>query len=247
MAVIINGEGVPEDFYQAEIKRYLAVQPEAENNATPSPESQVLDELIYQVLLAQAAEDNGFEMDDSGLQARIQNLQDQLGGEAPFQEWLNANSYTLDQFKYALRISSAASWMRDRITKDIPTIGEQVHLRQILFSEEANAQSALQEVRSGADFATLAEQYDPITRGDIGWFPRGYLTQAVVEEAAFKLQPGEVSEVIKSEIGFHLIQVIERDANHPYSPDAYQAVQKQALSLWLAEQKASSQIEIRSQ
>ena len=137
--------------------------------------------------------------------------------------------------------------MRDKINKEVPTTGDEVHLRQILFTEEANAQSVLQEVRSGADFATLAEQYDPITRGDIGWFPRGYLTQAKVEEAAFALQPGEVSEVISSDIGYHLIQVIERDGNHTLAPDAYQSAQKQAVIQWLAKQKESSQIEIRSQ
>ena len=162
------------------------------------------------------------------------------------QTWMTAHQYSADQFQYAIRISSAAAWMRDKINKNVPTTGDEVHLRQILFTEEANAQSVLQEVRSGADFATLAEQYDPITRGDIGWFPRGYLTQAQVEEAAFKLQTGEVSEVISSEIGYHLIQLIERDPQPSLSPDAYR-LHTSRLSAWLANQQNTSQIEIRVQ
>ncbi len=65
---------------------------------------------------------------------------------------------------------------------------------------------------------TLASEADPVTRGDLGWFPRGYLLQPEVEEAAFSLQPGEVSQVIKSAIGFHLVQVIEKDPARPVDP-----------------------------
>ncbi len=44
------------------------------------------------------------------------------------------------------------------------------------------------QLQAGADFATLAYRYDPLTGGDLGWFPRGVLTQPAVEEAAFSLQ-----------------------------------------------------------
>jgi peptidyl-prolyl cis-trans isomerase C len=244
LAAVINSEGIPEDFYQAELSRYKTSHPEStEVEASKA----VLDDLINTILLAQGAASAGYVLDDAGVDSKIQVLRDQLGGDDQLQTWMTAHQYSEDQFRFAIRISSAAAWMRDKINKEVPVTGDEVHLRQILFTEEANAQSVLQEVRSGADFATLAEQYDPITRGDIGWFPRGYLTQAKVEEAAFALQPGEVSEVISSDIGYHLIQVIERDGNHTLAPDAYQSAQKKAVIQWLAKQKESSQIEIRSQ
>jgi peptidyl-prolyl cis-trans isomerase C len=244
MAALVNSEGIPDSDFQAELNRFKVSHPDMDADAASKT---VLDEMVDTVLLAQGAAAEGYVLDDAGLEAKIQALRDQLGGDEALQAWMNTHQYTTDQFRYALRQSSAAAWMRDKITQAVSATGDEVHVRQILFTEEANAQSVLQEVRTGADFATLAEQYDPITRGDIGWFPRGYLTQAKVEEAAFALQPGEVSEVISSDIGFHLIQVIERDANHTLSPDAYLSAQKQAISQWLVKQRESSQIEIRNQ
>lgn len=247
VAVVINSEGIPDAFYQAELARYQASLSNAAEADAGASAKIVMDELIDQVLLAQGAIQNGFQLDDAALQAKIQTLTDQLGGDAQLQTWMDSHGYDREQFNYAMRLSISSAWMRDQIIQSVPATAEEVHVRQILFSEQANAQSVLQEVRAGADFATLAEQYDPITRGDIGWFPRGYLTQVMVEEAAFALQPGEVSDVISSEVGYHLLQVIERDANHTLSPDAYLSAQKQAVSHWLDEQRESSQIEIRTQ
>jgi peptidyl-prolyl cis-trans isomerase C len=120
---------------------------------------------------------------------------------------------------------------------------DQLHLRPILLLPEGNAQSRMQQLRSGADSATLAEQYDPITRGDLGWFPRGYLVQPKVEEAAFTLQPGGVSDVIHTDAGYHIIQVIERDANHTLTPDAYATLQHVALQQWIQDRIQASEVE----
>jgi peptidyl-prolyl cis-trans isomerase SurA len=75
----------------------------------------------------------------------------------------------------------------------------------------AKADSALVELRQGADFATLARRVsdDPGTReagGDLGWFRRGRMV-AEFEAVAFRLRPGQVSEVVATPFGYHLIQV----------------------------------------
>jgi peptidyl-prolyl cis-trans isomerase SurA len=75
----------------------------------------------------------------------------------------------------------------------------------------AEADSALVELRQGADFATLARRVsdDPGTReagGDLGWFRRGRMV-AEFEAVAFRLRPGQVSEVVETPFGYHLIQV----------------------------------------
>ena len=97
---------------------------------------------------------------------------------------------------------------------------------------------------SGKDFATLASTLDPTTGGDLGWFPKGYLTQTAVEEAAFALEPGSYSDIIQTELGYHIIYVIERDASHKLSVDARRTLQENALSQWLSDQKAAAQIQI---
>jgi peptidyl-prolyl cis-trans isomerase SurA len=75
----------------------------------------------------------------------------------------------------------------------------------------AEADSALAELRLGADFATVARRVsdDPGTReegGDLGWFRRGRMV-AEFEAAAFRLRPGQISDVVESPFGFHIIQV----------------------------------------
>ena len=75
----------------------------------------------------------------------------------------------------------------------------------------AEADSALAELRRGADFATVARRVsdDPGTReegGDLGWFRRGRMV-AEFEAAAFRLRPGQISDVVESPFGFHIIQV----------------------------------------
>ncbi len=152
---------------------------------------------------------------------------------------------THDQtFRASFERSVYATWMRDEIIKNLPDVAEQVHARQIMVLSEGEARGILAQLQSGSDFATLAELYDPITKGDLGWFPRGYLTQPAVDDAAFSLDVGGISQVIQSEIGFHIVQVLEKDSHHKLTPDALKFIQNQALMNWLDEKRSSSEIVI---
>lgn len=244
-AAVVNGEGIPQSFYEGELKRFQSAGGVVSAGSTA--EQTVIQDLIDQVLLAQGAAAKGYSVDDTALSDHINQLSQKLGTQAKLDNWINAQGYTQDEFRYAMRLSMASAWMRDQITSEVPTTAEQAHVRQIFFTDRVEADSILSQVRSGADFATLAEQYDPVTRGDIGWFPRGYLTQPQVEEAAFALQVGAVSEVISSDIGYHILQLIESDPQHALSPDALSVMQRAALKAWLEDQKNSSQIEIHVQ
>lgn len=82
------------------------------------------------------------------------------------------------------------------------------------------ADEILKRVRAGEDFAKLAEENsaDPgskVKGGDLGWVQKGK-TVKPFEDAAFALKPGEVSEVVESPFGYHIIKVDERrTANSP--------------------------------
>jgi peptidyl-prolyl cis-trans isomerase C len=118
---------------------------------------------------------------------------------------------------------------------------------QILVQDQVNAEGWLSQLKAGKDFATLAATADPTTGGDLGWFPQGYLTQPDVETAAFALQPGEYSDIIKSDLGYHIIYVVARDANHPLSVDARRTLQEKKLADWLQTTIAAAQIEVTIQ
>ncbi|MEE8474324.1 MAG: peptidylprolyl isomerase [Myxococcota bacterium] len=102
---------------------------------------------------------------------------------------------------------------------------ERVQARHILLKVEpdadaereqevrAAAEALLEEIRGGADFSAVAEResQDPGSRqrgGDLGEFERGRMVPAF-EEVAFELEPGQVSEPVRSEFGFHIIRVEE--------------------------------------
>jgi parvulin-like peptidyl-prolyl isomerase len=79
---------------------------------------------------------------------------------------------------------------------------------------KAKADDVLKRVRAGEDFAKLAKEFstDPGSKekgGDLGWFGRGAMVPEF-EEAAFKLKPGEVSDLVQSKFGYHIIKLDER-------------------------------------
>jgi len=103
--------------------------------------------------------------------------------------------------------------------------GERVRVRHILFKTteksaddvkkiEAKAADVLKQIKGGADFAKLATEHseDPGSKdkgGEYGWMERGQ-TVPNFEQSAFSLKKDEISGLVKTEYGYHIIQVLER-------------------------------------
>lgn len=245
LSVVVNGREVSLAAYQAELNLLSAA--EAETGAAHSEAEKremVLNELIDRALLAAQAEADGYSLDASALEERVAQLAADVGGNDALAAWQTQFGFDDETFREVLRESELAAWQRDQILAAIPDPQEQVHARQIRTREKATAEDVLSNLKSGAEFATLAKQYDPTTGGDLGWFPRGYLLQPEIELAAFDLQAGETSEIIQSAVGFHIVQVVERDSERALSPLARTILHQKALNNWLDEQKTNSKIEI---
>jgi parvulin-like peptidyl-prolyl isomerase len=107
---------------------------------------------------------------------------------------------------------------------DVP---EQVRARHVLLKiapdateaenaeTEARAREVLKRLRDGEDFATVATEIseDPGSKesgGDLGLFGRGQMVKPF-EDVAFSLEPGELSDVVRSDFGFHIIRVEEHN------------------------------------
>lgn len=246
MAVIVNGEGIPTSEVEAELMRYKAAQSELGNDVSnETAEEVVLQDLVDQLLLAQGAAAEGYIVEDATLQKRIDALAEAIGGAKALEDWQTLHGYSESDFRAALRRQMAAAWMRDHIAASVPETADQVHVKQFLFYNSAGAENMLARLQAGEDFLTLVSEFDPVTQGELGWFPQGYLLEPVVEEAAFSLTPGTYSQVLESSVGYHIILVIERDPAHPLTPDAHLTLQIKAIEDWLAEQRAESTIELR--
>ncbi len=99
---------------------------------------------------------------------------------------------------------------------------QEVRARHILVESEAEAKAALERVKKGEDFAKLAAELskDPGSGkegGDLGWFEKERMVPEFAE-AAFKLDKGQVSDIVKTQFGFHIIKTEDkRDKQPPLS------------------------------
>jgi peptidyl-prolyl cis-trans isomerase C len=243
LAARVNGDVITLSEFDSELARYRSAQPGIVFKPGQA-EKAVLDDLIDQILLIQQARLAGFELNDIQLKTHLDQLIQDSGGAESFNKWLVTNGYSLETFKDSLWRSSCTAWMRDRIIASVPLVAEQVHARQILFFYADQANQVLNQLQAGKDFATIALRYDPVAGGDLGWFPRGYLTELKLEEAAFSLQPEEFSLVIQTRLGYHILQVLERQVDRPLEPDALRSLQVKALGDWLIIQREKSEIVI---
>ncbi len=116
---------------------------------------------------------------------------------------------------------------------------------------DAEALALANELRSrilaGEDFAALARAYSDDTGsgangGDLGWFGKGRMV-APFEEAAFSLPLNQVSEPVKTDFGYHLIEVLEKDPARPKDEAQLQQERAQAFQTWLGEQTSGNQVE----
>lgn len=90
--------------------------------------------------------------------------------------------------------------------------GEEYHLRHILVETPEEAEAVREKIRGGADFAELAKERSIGPSGEKGG-DLGFITQGMTikpfEDAAFTLKPGKISEVVKTEFGYHIIKLEE--------------------------------------
>lgn len=163
---------------------------------------------------------------------------------------LDRNGLTESELRTRLEQSMRRDKLQTAIGQEqVAAVQEQVHARHILVVTQDQAQEVLNQLQSGADFATLAQQVsiDPGSKskgGELGWFGRGVMDKPF-EDAAFALQPGETSGVVQGANGFHVIQVMERDAARAVPDTQLTADRQKAFSDWLSGRRASQDVKLQ--
>jgi parvulin-like peptidyl-prolyl isomerase len=242
-AAVVNGEYITLAEFQAELQRYKTAQQGLGKTVSDEDANKtVLEDLIAQVLLAQAARDAGFNLTEADLQSRIDALAAQVGGVDALSRWRSEHGYDEASFRLTLKRAAESAWMRDKIIADVPNTAEQVHVRQILTYNEQDALAVLEQLKAGDDFNELAITYDPVTGGELGWLPRGYLLDPKADESVFALEVGAYTDIIATDAGFHIFKAIAREPNHPLSPDALLLLQEQTIKKWLEQQRQQGEI-----
>jgi parvulin-like peptidyl-prolyl isomerase len=131
---------------------------------------------------------------------------------------------------------------------NVPRTQEQVWARHILVETKDQAEEVLALLQDGSDFATLAGIYSTDSSnsqigGDLGWFGKGAMV-APFEEVAFALEPGEISEIVETDFGFHIIQSLGKE-ERPLSDTEYQDEKSAKFEEWMTSQRDAATIVTR--
>lgn len=156
--------------------------------------------------------------------------------ETAYQSFLERANLTDEAYRELKRAELARERLQDDIGKNVPPTEEMVHARHILVDNDESLQQVQQKLAEGVPFDQVAKEHstDPGSRdkgGDLGWFPRGQMN-APFEAAAFTQPIGETGQPVTSPNGTHVIQVLERDANHPLTPEQVEGKAATGYQAW---------------
>ncbi|MBB6692947.1 peptidylprolyl isomerase [Cohnella xylanilytica] len=225
-----------------------------------------LDQLMTMRLISIEAEKTGKTVSDADVTAYIDQIKKENGFETDemFEQALASSGLTLETFKEQVRPNIELRYIFEK--KEAPTedqlkayyeknkesfgTPEEVKASHILLNTKAEAEAVLKQLKEGADFASLAKEksQDPGSKdsgGDLGFFPKGRMNEQF-ETAAFALKKGEMSGVVESPNGFHIIKVTDRkEAVVPTYEEVKQEVKNKYLdekvnegaSAWIADAK----------
>lgn len=207
-------------------------------------ERQVLENLIQQVLIEQAAPSLGISVTDADVEAEMVQLKSLV---TDWNAYLNQNGFTEADMLAAQREQLLTRAVLNALVR--PYLGdiEQVNARHILVQDLPTAEEVLRRLQAGEDFAALAAQYsiDSTSKergGSLGWFTRNELFQTNLEDIAFTLNAGQMAGPIQTDLGYHIIQVMEKAAR-PIEAERLPMLQETVYYRWLEEQEANANIE----
>ena len=242
-------------------------QREQEFPAAGTPEFAQLRNAIVRNLVEQAqyeiaAEELDITVTDEEVQTRLGELKEQYfgGDEEAYQEELENTGQTEEQVLEVLRTRMLAEKIFEQITSEVEVTDEDIQayyeengaqfeqpasrdVRHILVKTKAKADQIHQQLENGADFARLARQFseDESSAEQGGDFTaQKGATVAPFDKVAFELETGELSEPVKTQFGWHVIEAV--DDVMAASTQALADVEEQ-ISSTLLEQKKNTRIQ----
>lgn len=279
-AATVDGVAISEKALDAEVAKLKLQSPSLFDKSAGGMDegtirSTLLDELIAQQLLAKEADEKNVSVSDDEVEKGIESLKSGYSDEKQFEDALKTAGYTTETLKEQVKWQLLSTKMLEKLVPESSVSNKEAQAyydknkasykvdaakrtSHILFAskDEATAKKVLQELKDGADFASLAKKYSTDTAsasngGDLGWPTQAYVTE--FQQAVDKLKKGQMSGLVKSAYGWHIIKVTDtRKAGQQSFDDAKESIiqtllsdkRTQAYSTLVSDLKKQAKIEI---
>jgi peptidyl-prolyl cis-trans isomerase C len=240
----VNGQDVTKDDFERMIK---TLEARAGQQIPPDRRDEILrsslDQLIVYTLLSQESKARGIKVEDTEIDAKMQELRKQFPTQEAFDKALKDRGMTADSLRKDARVDLSVTKLMDAEVSTVPGPSdadardfyaknpdrfkeeESVRASHILIRVDPKADAAtrakakatidsvLKKAKAGEDFGKLAQEYSQdgsaAQGGDLGFFPRGQMVPEF-SAAAFALKPGQISDVVTTQFGYHIIKMTER-------------------------------------
>lgn len=240
MVATVDGQGIRQEEFDTDYKVYRtmfekqlgedALDQVGSDGKTfdDTLKEDILEKLITEQIVSQEAEAMNIVVTDEEIAQNIELYIKNMGGEDAFNEFLASNDISKEyietnmgkeilvqkhkqNYLEGVNISQEEAKEYFEENKDAMTI---IRASHILVGTEEEGNEILKKLKNGQDFATLAienslDSVSALQGGDLEYFGKGAMIPEF-EDATFALKEGETSDLVKTEVGYHIIRVAER-------------------------------------
>lgn len=226
---------------------------------------ELLERMIENRLLLQEAERQEIKVSEGEVQENIERVKSTFLSEKAFKMALEREGIKIEDLKKRYEEELMIKKLIDREVKPEVEVTkkeirnyyeknkrrfreeERVKIRHILFGDYSQAEKALKRIKSGTNFEEVAKG------GHLGSFKRGQLDRKI-EEVAFNLKQGEISSIVKTEAGYHIVKLEKKEeARLKKLSEAKEVIRnilssqkmEQKIKEYLKKLKAKQEIEIK--
>jgi parvulin-like peptidyl-prolyl isomerase len=232
---VVDGDSITQQQYDAliaqakkQFKQDKREFPKAGTAERKQLDQQAISFLVQRVELAQAAADRDIEVTEADVEKQLDQIKKQSfgGDQKRYEEQLKKQGLTDAQVRTDIKANLISEKLYESVTKDIKVTDADVKkyyednkaqygtpesrdVRHILVKTRAQADKLYDQLKAGANFATLAKKFslDPGSKDQGGKYTvvKGQ-TVAPFEQTSFLLEKGDISRPVKTQYGYHIIQ-----------------------------------------
>jgi hypothetical protein len=190
----------------------------------------VLKDFVIECFTRDWAKAHGIELSKEEVEKSVHQLRSKYPDDLSLRRALTQEQISIEEWQKQSEIQILKDKVLSELTKSLtpPTVDqikdiyvknknhflepERAQLRQIVLSKESDAELVFEKLKKGAAFEELAKKYSVAPEkekgGNLGWMEKGVLP---VFDQAFKLKLWQHSEIIKSDFGFHIIELLAKE------------------------------------